>query len=105
LRFYVSPAELTLICNELEWLGRVLRDGKVLIEPSYFAISRASRRCKRRRTRARFSSIGWLAGKVPRLAEVRQPLVGVLVAADMRAPTESMHALAGVPLSGLWLGP
>jgi hypothetical protein len=49
-RFYVNAAKLTLICNELEWLGRVLRDGKVLVDPSYVS---ASRRCTSRRTRAR----------------------------------------------------
>ncbi len=36
-RFYVNPAKFTIICNELAWLGRVLRDGKVLVDPSYVA--------------------------------------------------------------------
>jgi hypothetical protein len=35
-RFYVNPAKFTLICDQLEWLGRVLR-GKVVVDPSYVA--------------------------------------------------------------------
>ena len=46
--------------------------------------------------------IGWLAGNVPHLAEIRQPLVHVLAAAGECAPTKSKLALASVPLTGLW---
>jgi hypothetical protein len=49
--------------------------------------------------------IGWLAGNVPRLAEIRQALVDVLAAAGKRAPTKSKRALASVPLTGRALGP
>jgi hypothetical protein len=34
-RFYVNPAKFQLIVEELVWLGRLLRDGKVLLDPSY----------------------------------------------------------------------
>lgn len=33
----VSPVKFTLICDQLEWLGRMLHDGKVLLDPSYMA--------------------------------------------------------------------
>jgi hypothetical protein len=39
---------------------------------------------------------------VPRLAEIRQPLVDVLAEAGQRAPNKSKRALASVPLTGLW---
>jgi hypothetical protein len=36
-RFYVTPAKLQLIVEELVWLGRLLRGGKLLRDPSYVA--------------------------------------------------------------------
>ncbi len=41
--------------------------------------------------------IGWQAGNVPRLAEIRQPLVDALAAAGKRA----LRPLANVPLTGI----
>jgi hypothetical protein len=46
--------------------------------------------------------IAWLAGNVPRLAEIWQPPVDVLATAGKRVPTKSKRALASVPLTGLW---
>jgi hypothetical protein len=34
---YVNPAKFQLIVEELTWLGRLLRDGKGLLDPSYVA--------------------------------------------------------------------
>jgi hypothetical protein len=75
----VNPAKFTLICNELEWLGRVLRNGKVLADPSYVAGVTALQAPQDAGSLATFlGMIGWLAGNVPRLAEIRQPLVDAL---------------------------
>ena len=106
LRFYVNPDKLTLICNELAWLGRVLRDGKVLVDPSYVAgVTELHIPQDAGSLSTLLGIIGWLAGNVPRLAEIRQPLVDVLAAAGKPAPTKSKWALASVPLTGRALGP
>jgi hypothetical protein len=88
--FYVNPAKLQLIVQELVWLGRLLRDGKVLLDPSYVAGVTALHKPADAGSLSTFlGMIGWLAGNVPRLAEIRQPLVDVLAEAGQRAPNKS----------------
>jgi hypothetical protein len=90
---YVNPAKFQLIVEELTRLGRLLRDGKVLLDPSYVAGVTALHKPADAGSLLTFlGMIGWLAGNVPGLAEIRQPLVDVLAEAGQRAPNKSKRA-------------